>query len=548
MPLGLVREASALGQSDKPKPPEGPPALPLMDAPEKPPVQVALDDLEGFDAPMPPPVIPPPVPATGNAAPSLPATDDALEPPPPLSRQESLDFILDAPAVVPPPVNFPPMPNGEESTTVNPPPTLPADVTPKPKKPQLRKVTGSWGDPLLPAKAEITAVGATLGADVAASRRSSASSSPGSSATSSRRTSRSPSRRNSCSLRDMLEPKAPAWERRQKLQRKGSRSSTPNRMWSSEAPGPTNMFAAAELKAEAEAMEATLTGMGMVDEQENQPQEVKQTERGSNRSAKVAPAELTLGRCTSEVPIVDLEPEAAPQTVPRHTLDALGAHSSSKHPAITALLGNVSGCGPGAEDLRVWQRIESTRENDPDTLERLRTECTNYAVVTALLAGSATEAFMNPPEFDEDWQKNAFGVTCGMSVMLLLMNVILSTIIIIHTNLCCKRTQTDFYLAIVDDLTYPNTICFYVAIWMTPVWMCLAAIPNYGYGVALPVCGAGLLLFIFLFYVFMKHATKINAMTISPGIVTPRLSAVAKWESISPVVTPRLSAAGKYQS
>merc|ERR1711865_1090189 len=175
--------------------------------------------------------------------------------------------------------------------------------------------------------------------------------------------------------------------------------------------------------------------------------------------------------------------------------------SSSKY-----LAGTISGD-------RVWPKLEAVRDEGPDALERLRTECTNYAVVTALLAGTAMDAFINPPEFDRSWQMYAYGATSGVSVVMLLANVILSTIIIIHTNMCCKAEHKEVYLRIVDDLTGPNTACFYVAVFATPVWMCLAAIPTYGYGVAFPVCGSGLLLFCFLCRIFTKHKSAINSMT-----------------------------------
>ena len=200
--------------------------------------------------------------------------------------------------------------------------------------------------------------------------------------------------------------------------------------------------------------------------------------------------------------------------------DALGSASA----------GQLSAAG-AMGDGRVWAKMEAIRHDGPDALERLRTECSNYAVVTALLATIAADAFMNPPVFDEEWQLRAFGVTSGMSVMFLLSSVVLSTIIIIHTNLCCVPEEKEMYLAVVDDYTYPNTMFFYMGVWMTPLWMFLAAIPTYGYGVAIPVCSVGLLLFLFLFYIFMKYATKINTVTMS-------LHAIQQHRQVSGLLDP----------
>lgn len=204
-------------------------------------------------------------------------------------------------------------------------------------------------------------------------------------------------------------------------------------------------------------------------------------------------------------------------------------------PAGKDALGSASGGQFSAAgtmgDGRVWAKMEAIRHDGPDALERLRTECTNYAVVTALLATIAADAFMNPPVFDEDWQLRAFGVTSGLSVMFLLSSVVLSTIIIIHTNLCCVPEEKEMYLAVVDDYTYPNTMFFYMGVWMTPLWMFLAAIPTYGYGVAIPVCSVGMLLFLFLFYIFMKYATKINTVTMS-------LHAIQQHRQVSGLLDP----------
>jgi len=81
--------------------------------------------------------------------------------------------------------------------------------------------------------------------------------------------------------------------------------------------------------------------------------------------------------------------------------------------------------GQAAEFLaHHWPRVQSViarSESQPDTLERIRIECTNYAVLAALLLGASLPCFITPsdplllPENQKDLR--LFGIFCGISVI-----------------------------------------------------------------------------------------------------------------------------------
>jgi len=166
---------------------------------------------------------------------------------------------------------------------------------------------------------------------------------------------------------------------------------------------------------------------------------------------------------------------------------------------------------------RVWPaigRITADMGSEPNVLERIRIECSNYVIAASLLAATSAEMFASPPtDYEDGWLHWLFGVFAGLAVVAQLTTVLLSTAIMINTTQCTTPEHTAFFLSKVDDLTYPNTRCFYLGILLTPCWLAVSGMKQYGPALSLTVCGIAVVSILYIRRIFWVYAGELNTKT-----------------------------------
>ena len=175
----------------------------------------------------------------------------------------------------------------------------------------------------------------------------------------------------------------------------------------------------------------------------------------------------------------------------------------------------------GIRDGKLWPSVHAVLQQpgatDPDVLERLRIEAANYAVIAALLLSAALPSFLEPPsvllEPGNEKHLQAFGALCGTSLVFQVATTMLSTIIIIHTNHCTTPDNRRLFLAQVDSLTMPNTLCFFIGLLLTPAWLLVTGLCVYHEAVAIGVATAMILTVLAVARTFVRTATRLNGVT-----------------------------------
>ena len=97
----------------------------------------------------------------------------------------------------------------------------------------------------------------------------------------------------------------------------------------------------------------------------------------------------------------------------------------------------------------------------------------------------------------------------------------------IHTEQVTDESSMHHFIHRVDDLTYINTLCFYLGMLTTPLWLLVAGVHVYGGGVAFPVGAVALVVFVRLARNFVDMAGVLNSKTASAVAQGTPLAAVA---------------------